>query len=311
MESNLLENSLIHLLDAVNRLDEEIPDIISLKYAVVHLWRGINILLEKRLLDEHWTLACGNKNYSNYLNKNFGSGGSASLSFNDLKNKLNTFCGINIDGYNYILNKIQKDYQNIELSQFRGSKVQITGCFIEVWPLIVDFISNHVDFSHDSYAKNLFNQTCEIMDSHLKFIRHKKNEIKTFLSNQLEESYYAKPLNCPRCLQDAIPLLSNNNGKYRCAFCDHVILWNELAVECGSYFNNFGPFDCLECSYQGALKIDDRWICLSCSNTWEIEHINICKLCGEKIFFTQNERKYCKHCKCTTVVDSKGPPPTN
>lgn len=296
MESNLLENSLIHLLDSVNRLDEKRPDIISIKYAVVHLWRGTKLLLEKRLFDEHWYLIY--KNYPNYPKSDFNHGAYAPLNFDDLKDRLYTFCGINIDEYNYVLNKIRKDYNKIELSQFMGSKVQIISNLVEVWPFIVDFISKHIDFSHDTYTKNLFNQTCEKMDSHFKFIQHKKNEINKVLLNKLKESYYAKPLKCPKCLQDAIPLLSNNNTKLRCVFCDQVIHWKQLAVECGSYLNYLGPFDCLNCSSQGVLQTEDQWICLSCCHEWEFEHINICNLCGARLVWAQYNKPYCKHCKC-------------
>ncbi|WP_419655663.1 uncharacterized protein Dvar_47580 [Desulfosarcina variabilis str. Montpellier] len=64
MESNILENSLIHLLDAVNRLSEPAPDNNAIKYALVHLWRGLNLLLKKRLFDEHWSLIYKNTDHT-------------------------------------------------------------------------------------------------------------------------------------------------------------------------------------------------------------------------------------------------------
>ena len=123
MESNLLENSLIHLLDAVDRLDETIPDIISLKYSVFHLWSGIRLLLEKRLSDEHRSNIHSNKKDTHHPKINFDTGWDAPLDFKDLKEKLYAFCGIDFDKYDYILNKIRKDYDKIEHSKFRGSKV--------------------------------------------------------------------------------------------------------------------------------------------------------------------------------------------
>ncbi len=299
MESNLLENSFIHLLDSVNRLDEEIPDIISIKYAVVHLWRGIKLLLEKRLLEEHWSLVCKDEEHPNYPNTNLNSGDFTGLTFKDIKERLDTFCGINIDEYNYVLNKIRNDYEKIELSQFMGSKVQITSNLVAVWPFIVDFITKHVDFSHDTYSRNLFNQTCETMDSHLKFIQQKKIEVDKAMSGQRNESYCAKPLKCPKCLQDAISLVSNEMSKFRCAFCDHTIHWKELAAEYKSFLNYSGPYDCLHCSSQGVFKTDDGWVCLSCCREWELGQITICDQCKTGIVWTESNQPYCNQCKCS------------
>ena len=297
MESNLLENSLVHLLDAVDRLDETIPDIISLKYSVVHLWSGIKLLLEKRLSDAHRSRTCSDKNDSHHPQNRFATGEDAALDLKDLKENLSTLCGIDIDKYYYVLNKIRKDYEKIENSKFRGSKVQIASNLVEVWPFIVDFISNHIDFSNDSYSKNLFAQICEIMDTHLQFIRDKKNEINDVLLNQLKESYYAKPLKCPVCLQDAIPLLPNSNKNYSCSFCYNTMQGEQLAFACGSDLNYLGPFGCLNCSSQGVLQTQDQWVCLSCFHDWAFEQIRICNLCGERLFWSQQNKPYCSNCK--------------
>lgn len=297
MESNILENCMIHLLDAVDRLNETIPDVISIKYSVVHLWSGIKLLLEKKLLDEHWSLVYKNKNHPNHSKNNFNPGGFRSLNFNDLMERLSTSCGIKVDEYRYVLNKIRNDYDKIELAQFTGSKVQITSNLVEVWPFIVDFISKHIDFAHDSYSKNLFNQTCEVMDSHLNFIRLKKNEVNKVILNKLQESHDAKPLKCPKCLQDAIPLMSNKNNKFSCAFCDHVIGWQQLAEECGSYLNYSGPFDCLNCASPGVLQTQDRWICLACCNEWKLEALQVCNLCGTKLVWAIDDKPHCMQCE--------------
>lgn len=293
MESNILENSLIYLLDAANRLNEPAPDNSAIKYALVHLWRGLNLLLKKRLFDEHWSLIYKDTtDPQNTLN----ACGLTPISFNDLKYRLFTFCNINIVEYDEIIDKIQKDYKKIELSQFTGSKIQMVSNLVHLWPFIVDFTSKHIDFSHDTYSANLFNQTCEIMDFHLKMIHFRKNEIRKTLDNDLKNAYYAKPLKCPECLQPAIPLLSTGKTQIRCAFCSHVIHWKELATKCGSITNYLGPFDCLNCKLKGVIRTEDRWICLSCCHLWELENINICKLCETRLVWALPGKPHCKHC---------------
>ena len=293
MESNMLENSLIYLLDAVNRLNEPTPDHSAIKYAIVHLWRGLNLLLKKRLFDEHWSLIYKNMDYTK---DTVSSGGFIPIAFIDIKDRLSTICGIDIVEYNEVINKIRKDYKKIELSRFSGSKTQAVSNLVHLWPFIVEFSSRHIDFSHDTYATNLFNQTCETMDVHLKFVHHRKMEVNNALSNELKKSYYARPLKCPACLQPAIALLSTDNTKIRCAFCDHVLHWKELAAECESSLDYSGPFDCLHCNLAGVIQTPDRWICLSCCQNWKLEDIRICQSCKKKLVWTLSATPHCQHC---------------
>ena len=263
MESNSLENSLIHLLDAVDRLDETIPDILYLKYAVVHLWNGIELLLDNGLCASY---------------------------------------GIDLDEYGDVLNKIRNDFEKIERSQFMGSKVQITSNLVQVWPFIIDLISKNFESSPDAYTQNLFNDICDVMDSHLQFIRDIKTSNKEVMANKLTQAFSDRPLKCPKCLQDAIPLLSNKELKFSCAFCGHVVHWQQLAAECGSYADYLGPFNCPNCSSQGALKTKDGWICLSCCHKWPLERIDICHECGKELVWHQKGEPYCKQCQPVTHV---------
>lgn len=224
MESNILENSLIHLLDAVNGLNDPTSDKHIINYSVVHLWRGITLLMKKRLLDEHWALLYNDIDYSNnHKNSNLGS--FTPSNFIELKNRLLEFCGIDLSEYLYVLNKIRKDYKKVEHHKFTGTRDQIISNLVLIWPFIVDFISKHIDFSNDTSSRNLFNKTCYIMDNHLKYIHYRKNEAYKILENQLKSSYYGKPLKCPECLLKAIPLLSNKRSQIKCYFCGRVIHW--------------------------------------------------------------------------------------
>lgn len=297
MESNMLENGLIHLLDAVNRLDEPIVDNTCLKYAVVHLCHGLKLLLKKRLFDEHWSLIYEDIAHPNHPKDSLNSIVFEPISFISLKDRLCTFCGIDITEYIDILVKLRKDYKKIELNQFMGSKTQIISNMVQIWPFIVDFVSKHIDFSHDMYAESLFNQTCEIMESHLKFVHEIKKETIKILFAQSKTAYYAKPLVCPECLQTAIPLLADNNTQIRCEFCNHVIHWKELAVVCGFYLNQYlGPFDCLDCECKGLIQTEDRWVCLSCCSEWNLEHFNICQSCETRLVLALHDEPYCKYC---------------
>ena len=65
---------------------------------------------------------------------------------------------------------------------------------------------------------------------------------------------------------------------WKCVFCNHLIHWKDFTKECGSNLKYLGPFDCPKCKFEGVIKTDDRWVCLSCCNTWVLEDVNVCKL---------------------------------
>ncbi len=259
MEYNMLENSLIYLLDTAIRLNESEPDKCSVKYSIVHLYRGMKLLLKKRLFDEHWSLV-----YKD-------TSGIIPIDFFELKNRLFRICNIDIDEYNEIISKIRNDYKNVELYQFTKSTIQMRSNLVQIWSFIVDFISKYIDISNDTYATNLFDQTCEEMDFHLEYIRNRKIEVKNVLSNKVKESYYAEPLKCPECLQPAVPLLLDTNGQFTCEFCDYVVHWKEFVTDCASIFNYSGPFHCPRCHFEGVIQKEEQRICLYCCNALDAD----------------------------------------
>ena len=120
MESNILENSLIHLLDAVNRLSEPAPDNNTIKYALVHLWRGLTLLLKKRLFDEHWSLIYKNTDHTKTADS---SGGFTPIDFADIEDRLAACCRISIVEYNEIIQKIRKSGVRFAVMSFTGKNL--------------------------------------------------------------------------------------------------------------------------------------------------------------------------------------------
>lgn len=56
MELSILENAFDYLFDAVKQLQAKRPSKRRIKYGIVHLSSGIELLIKKRLMDEHWSL---------------------------------------------------------------------------------------------------------------------------------------------------------------------------------------------------------------------------------------------------------------
>jgi len=103
---SLLENAFDYILDAVNQLQGKRPSKRRIKYGIIHLWSGIELLIKKRLMDEHWSLIFRdiNKADINALN----SGDFVSVYFDEAVTRLKNICGIDISDHNDILKKIKE-----------------------------------------------------------------------------------------------------------------------------------------------------------------------------------------------------------
>ena len=296
MKYNLLENSLDYILDAVSRLDEPEPDKRSVKYALVHLWSGVELLLKKRLMDEHWSLIFKNIDDKKASKISIKTGNFVSVYFNDLVKRLKDFCEIDISDSLDILEKVRKDRNKIEHFQVKTSKTQVISNLIKVWAFILDFTSNHMDITLDETASNIFEQIREIMVRHEEFISHRKMAIASDLTNQLKTSNYNKPLTCPECFQKAIPLSLNDDDEIKCIFCNTSKNWNDFVVEWKSTWNYSGPFDCLHCGNEGVCQIEDGWICVSCCEKWDSEELDICTSCETRLVSNPLREPCCDYC---------------
>ena len=296
MKYNLLENSLDYILDAVSRLNEPDPDKKSMKYALVHLWSGIELLLKKRLIDEHWSLIFNKIDDNNSSKASLKTGDFESVYFKQAIKRLKNFCEIDISQSKDILEVIRQDRNKIEHYQFEKSKTQVVSNLIKVWAFVLDFISNHMDISGDTEAKKVFDQIRENMVSHEKFIRLRKNIIRQDLRKSLEKSKYQKLLKCPVCFQKAIPLILNDEDEIECVFCNISENWNDFMTEWRSAWNYSGPFDCLDCGNEGVCQTEDGWICFSCCEKWDFDELCICTSCESRLVSNSQKEPCCEYC---------------
>ncbi len=97
MEFNLLENALDYILDAVEQLQGKRPSKKRIKFGIVHLWSGIELLLKRRLMDEHWSLIFRDINKAD--KKALESGEFISVYFDDAVARLRKICGVDLCDY--------------------------------------------------------------------------------------------------------------------------------------------------------------------------------------------------------------------
>jgi hypothetical protein len=307
----LLENALDYIRDAVIRLQKRDLDIMDLKYAIVHLWSGIELILKKRLMNEHWSLIFRDINKAKM--DCLQTGDFVSVYYDDAVIRLKDICGVDITEYKSILTKIKEDRNRIEHFEISLSKEAAVSNLIKSWSFILDFISKNLSIDDEPDSSSIFDEIKEKILGHEDFIRHRLEDIKPILESNKNNAYPATVINCPECMQNTLFLLEE---ECECKFCNFKADWETTMSKWLLYHGDYRYFDlkdnmidpvihaCPECGNEALYGFKDGsmsppspgWICFACGNEWEIDEIQECIRCSTMFFSSHEGDSFCGDC---------------
>jgi len=264
MEFNLLENAFDYILEAVQQLQGKRPAKRRIKYGIIHLWSGIELLLKKRLMDEHWSLIFRdiNKADKNALN----SGDFISVYFDDSLVRLSKICGIDLSQHKDALNKIREDRNRLEHFQMEFSKPVVISNLVRAWSFILDFSVSHLDIVNDPKAFELFEKIRDKMVVHENFIDERMKLVSPEIQKFKSEEYPHTIIDCPLCFQEALILKGGSCG---CLFCKVELDWEEAmekwVILKEGYYRYYDKdrlvdpliTECPECEFVGLYRFED------------------------------------------------------
>jgi hypothetical protein len=303
----LLENAYDYVLDAVRQLRGKNPGKRKIKYAIIHLWSGIGLLLKSRLMQEHWSLIFRDINKADKTALETGS--FFSVNFNESISRLKNICNVDIDSHKDILEKIRKDRNRLEHFQIKKSKDTAISNLVTVWGFILDFSVSEIDFSNENRAEKLFREIKEEIIPHEEFIQKRLVEIEPKLKENKDKKYPHTVIDCPECLQDTLFLMG---GNCECLFCRERLSWEDamekwLILHEGWY--NYYDYkersiyplteECPECGeeslykfeYGGAQPPDPAAICFHCGAEFPF-----CEWCDLSELCPDDDDGVCREC---------------
>jgi hypothetical protein len=306
---SLLENAMDFLLDAVKQLSEKDLTQVHIKYSALHLASGIGLLLKYRLFREHWSLIFSNIDNAN--KEALISGDFRSVDFAESIKRLLQICEIDFSNHRPILDKLKKLRNQIEHYAIAIDKFEIISLLVKSWSFVLDYVDIHIDLSDNEKAQNKFDEIRGIMVQHQDFINHRTEEIKSSIEKVKQEDFSI--IDCPLCLQDAIPLTGKET---ECFFCKRSFTADELmnewliAKEGWAYVStkhrSIDPivYECPECGAYGLYQFPDEymnppnpgWICFKCGGSWEYNAIQKCTRCGQYYFIDDDGDPFCGNC---------------
>ncbi|MEW4130404.1 hypothetical protein [Bacillus cereus group sp. BfR-BA-01399] len=250
-------------LDFVKRSLKEMEavDELSIKYAVLHLSAGLELILKSRLQKEHWSFLFDDINKANY--QKYVSGDFKSVTFENLINRLTNNCQIEISDNTKKRLQNLKGYRNkMEHYSLNINKMALEATTFEVLSFLIPFIHREELVSRNNELLNYINNRLLKMDN---YIKQRYKEISSKL-RELPENI--KLLDCPYCMQkDTLRL-----DKAYCYFCNTQ--FRNLAVELIPKFmseentfsyKRFNSVEfCPHCTQHSMIVSAEECACLNC-----------------------------------------------
>jgi len=276
----LLENGIDFILSALERLSSE-PTSRDLKYSVLHLCSGIELILKERLMREHWSLVF-DKIERAKLSVIQSGGKFTSVTFMPCIERL-----IQIGGLEYLA-----DHRgDLELFRDRRNQIEHFG-FVDSAEAIKSSASKALNFLYDFIHRELHpsDDLFEQLDEMLKYLRdfeHFVNDRMIIVQREVADSY-SPVMMCPKCRQSAITIDANTAF---CHFCMYTASGEEAANEYVEEVLNISSYeaaqdgcdwpvyDCPECGRDSLVHNDNEFTCFSCGSNWEFPNMRFCESC--------------------------------
>jgi len=301
LKISLLENALDYILDASLKLQETEADNTLLKYAIVHLWNGVELLLKRRLMDEHWALIFRDVNKAKP--SALESGDFVSVYYDDILIRLRNICEVDLDNYIDLLNNLRQYRNRLEHYQIDVLRNAAISMLVKIWSFILHFCSSHFCLKSQPKAQQMFEHIKSITLNHEKYINSRLNEINPILRENEQKNNPRTVIQCPECFQNAMFISDDEDSSAKCLFCHSILPWKVAMERWLGAWNMKGPFGCLECGDNGLCRDDANWLCFCCGRKWDLDEFGRCTECDTGIFYRPSNYNLCEFCISSLLHD--------
>lgn len=301
IQFDLIENGLDFVSSGVEHiLKDRSPHF--LKYAILHLSAGTELLLKEVLKNEHWSLIFENPNNAKY--ELLRTGEFKSVDFETLITRLNNISEIELSDKDIsVLRQLRRLRNKIEHFEFRQNTKAIKSLSSKVLCLLLNFINENLETSKLSntskeYIEKLRSDAIKFKE----FAALRTAQIKSDLT-EAQKKYNLE--NCPLCRQAALVL----NDDLQCLFCGYTDgaekvaeLYAENIIGESRYIcmTDGGEFPVIDCIHCGAATFVDKgvdgYVCFNCFETNKNSDLKNCNYCGQLFESRDDDSEMCEYC---------------
>jgi hypothetical protein len=296
IEYSLLENGFDFLICAINNMNCAREDEIDedarkrlLKYAMLHLSSGIELIFKHRLLNENWTYIFADMNKAN--KQAFEGGDFKSVDSAGNVERLKNLCDIVIskDEENTLEN-LRKRPNKIEHFKIKESVESVEAIMCDSLSLVLNFIARYTDLNSISNQESeLFEKIKEETLNLEEVVSAREKIIETSAKN---DGVYDSLIVCPECLKKYFIC---DDGQNKCLFCCYsgnpedvadAYITNVLGISAYSCVKDGGEYplyECFECG-ENSMVFDydkDEAFCFNCGHSIDLSDVEWCPDCGQ------------------------------
>jgi hypothetical protein len=299
----LLGNGLDFVWSAVEHLETAHGR--KLKYAILHLVAGVELILKERLRREHWSLIFEKPEKAHRAA--FEAGNFVSVSMDGCVRRLSAVCDVGISNRHRERLSALKEHRNrLEHFGIAESAEALIAVTNAVLSFLLDFISSELQIPALSDEEQ----------STLNRIRRKLGDLQTFVDKRWKaigpvvEAADTPVVQCPACLETAAIVSEGID----CKFCGHRQAAKDAADEYigavlgESYYSTIKEggewplYECPECSSETLVDqadrdgIANRFVCFDCGQTWGVTDLRFCDSCGRPYRREEDGATICDDC---------------
>ncbi len=305
LDFNLVENALDFFCEGIEYLDENEPR--KLKYAVLHIASAVELILKARLEEEGWIHIFKDPYKADI--KKYKSGNFRSVDFQDVLERLEVVCKVDLNVHRPILDKLRLMRNRIQHFVFSGETIEITSVVVKAWSFLMDFIHNEIpDRLEEEQVK--VDEIIGRMVKHQKYLEHRLDEIKVQLSDYKENDTLI--VGCPLCYEETL-IIPGGEDPF-CLLCRYKNDPFQVADDWATEFIGYPHTDpkermiepvikeCPECTMEAMIEFengdvrppDPAWICFYCGASGP--PLSRCHKCGDEYVWEEDEY-LCPDCR--------------
>lgn len=259
---DLLENGLDFVTEAIVAINTTSNNK-RLKYSVIHLCSGIELIFKEVLRNKDWRLIFQEPKEAKP--ELLQSGDFESVKFKKLIGRLESDCKVifSVDDKK-LLDELRLKRNKIEHFKVDEKVSAIKSLCSQILNLLIQFIDHNIDLTNVTptsirYINNLPKELAKFNS----FLSVRNQIIKPKFDKKIADGLIA--MKCPNCLQKTL----FNDPHLKCLFCNYTNTPEFLASEINRTFNGDQILTikyCSKCADSTLIKSDDNIICLTCNN---------------------------------------------
>lgn len=271
-----------------------------MKYAVLNLAAGIELVLKERLRRENWKLLFADP--EKVSERAYKRGAFKSVGLESAIERLASECDVSFEEARERRLKAIRDKRNrIQHFSMVDSASAIIATTAKALDVVIDFI-----------REELANGKTDAEEELIRRIRRKLSELEEFVTvreksiqPKLKDAYAVLP--CPSCQQEALAVDDGDE----CLFCGYKATGDEAASDYVTDVLGVTWRDlkkgadwpvviCPSCNWDSCVETgsdgSDAYLCFHCGERWAMGELRECGRCGRWIDSDENDAGVCDSC---------------